>query len=165
MYIPFEEMPGHSKIWIFQSDKELSSQQEHFIKQSLKVFIEQWTAHQHSLKASFEILHHYFIIIAVDESHNDASGCSIDKVFITVKQIGSNSGIDFFNRMNIVTKIQDTVKLYHPDQLINQKTINTDETLVFNNLIDRKGDLETNWLIPIQQSWVANRFNALNNKS
>jgi hypothetical protein len=45
----------HSRVWIYQSDKELTDKQASGLLEILNNFAAQWTAHNHQLKAKAEI--------------------------------------------------------------------------------------------------------------
>ena len=78
MILPFEDMPSNSRVWIFQSNRPFSALESKEIEMSLNLFLKSWTAHGKSLLSSFKINYNRFIIIALDESNNSATGCSID---------------------------------------------------------------------------------------
>lgn len=159
MYLPFNEMPDDTRIWIYQSNRYLSGAEESEIRDRTKKFIEEWTAHKQTLRASFEILQHIFLIIAVDENHNDASGCSVDKSIHFVQQLEKEFGLSLMDRFSVAFKrkekielqtLKDFLKTYSQDNL-------TDAVPVFNNLIFRKSDLANNWEIPLRDSWIAKK--------
>ena len=78
MYVDFENLNDDSRIWVYQSSREFNTQEINSIKEKLIDFVNEWTRHGDDLKASFEIKYNHFIILAVDESFNQVSGCSID---------------------------------------------------------------------------------------
>ena len=43
MFVEFDKMPDTSRIWIYQSNREFSSEEENVIKRNTKKFIENWT--------------------------------------------------------------------------------------------------------------------------
>jgi hypothetical protein len=45
MFIPFENLPEDSKIWIYQSNRKFSDDEMIDIENDLKTFIENWSAH------------------------------------------------------------------------------------------------------------------------
>ena len=75
----FKNMPPHSRIWIYQSNKEFSPTEAEDIKKKSEDFVEQWTSHNQFMNACIEIFHNRFIVICVDEKTAPASGCGIDK--------------------------------------------------------------------------------------
>ena len=49
MYIPFEDLPEESKVWIYQSNRKFSDDEILEIESDLKSFVEGWNAHGTSL--------------------------------------------------------------------------------------------------------------------
>ena len=45
MYVPFENLPEDSKIWIYQSNRKFSEEEITEIENELKTFLENWSAH------------------------------------------------------------------------------------------------------------------------
>jgi len=64
MYIPFEEMSPHSRVWIYQADRLLSNKEVSFIEDCSKQFLSEWAAHGNALKSSFSVLHNKFLVIS-----------------------------------------------------------------------------------------------------
>ena len=70
MYIPYPELPNNSRVWIYQSDKELSIEEIEYICAKAILFIEKWTRHGDDLKGSFTIKYNQFLVLGVDEGFN-----------------------------------------------------------------------------------------------
>ncbi|MFN4234992.1 MAG: ABC transporter ATPase [Bacteroidia bacterium] len=154
--IPINEMPDHSRVWIYQSDRKFSDDEVAAIEQKLADFISNWASHGTPLKASGAVLYNRFLIILADEDSVKASGCSIDKSVAFVKQLEKELKCDFFNRLLIAYKSGDEIKTFHfaeKDELISQGKIN-DNTIIFNNLIQNKADLLSNWQQRLSESWL-----------
>ena len=49
MYIPFENLPEESKIWIYQSNRKFSDAEFSEIETDLQSFLNEWAAHGTSL--------------------------------------------------------------------------------------------------------------------
>ncbi len=98
MYIPFQEMPGQARIWVYQASRSLQAQELDQIKQTLAQSCQVWEAHGAPLQASFEIKYNQVIIVAVNEAMNAASGCSIDASTRWFKDLGDALQVDFFSR-------------------------------------------------------------------
>lgn len=98
MYIPFQEMPGQARIWVYQASRSLQAQELDQIKQTLTQSCQVWEAHGAPLQASFEIKYNQVIIVAVNEAMNAASGCSIDASTRWFKALGEALQVDFFSR-------------------------------------------------------------------
>ena len=78
MYLPFDSLPEESKIWIYQSNRKFSDDEISQIDEDLKLFIDNWSAHGTPLNASYQLKYNRFIILAVNQENQIATGCSID---------------------------------------------------------------------------------------
>ncbi len=156
MLIPFDQLPGTSRIWIFQSDKKLEDKTIDLILQKSNSFLENWTAHNNELHAGATVLHNYFLILAVDENKNDASGCSIDKAFRFVQLLEKELNISLLNRLKVAVMNDGKISVFAVTDLKSQlEKGEMQEAKIFNNLIQQKADLENNWLVPVRESWLA----------
>jgi hypothetical protein len=70
-------LPEESKIWIYQSNRKFSDAEFSEIETDLQAFLENW-AHTTSLVSSYQLKYNRFIILAVDQDVQTATGCSID---------------------------------------------------------------------------------------
>ncbi|MFZ7114889.1 MAG: ABC transporter ATPase [Bacteroidota bacterium] len=155
MYLPSTALSENSRIWIYQSDRELSTNEQAILQAELEKFVSEWTAHNVALSGSFEILHGRFIVIMIDESKTSASGCSIDKCFNFLKKMESLLNVNFMNRLLLAYKDQNEIRLLPKnkfEELLKSGQL-TEETIVFNNLIEKKSDLKTKWQVPVKESW------------
>jgi hypothetical protein len=62
---------------IYQSNRKFSDA-EFEIETDLQAFLENWAAHGTSLVSSYQLKYNRFIILAVDQDVQTATGCSID---------------------------------------------------------------------------------------
>ena len=164
MYIPFDQLRTDARIWIFQSNRILTSDEVKFLSRNLRTFTEQWVAHQKPLKSSYLVLNNAHIIIGVDESIHGASGCSIDTLMKVVQQSGNHLKVDFLDRKSIafLNDNQDVeiISFDNIKQNIEEKII-TPDTLIFNNLVPSKDRLETDWKIKAKDSWIKRYFKSV----
>lgn len=160
MFIEFNQMPEHSRIWIYQTDRQLDKSELAAIDLALRHFTQQWEAHQHPLQASYQILYNRFIILAVDASYYEPSGCSIDKSVAMIKQIEQEFALNLFDRLAIAylenTRVI-TLKIKDLKEKLAQGEFSS-QTIIFNNAVQSKGELSKNWQIPAGQSWLAKYF-------
>lgn len=160
MLIPFEKLDPQSKIWIYQSDKKFNEVEKEFITKKTESFLVEWTAHGQSLEAGFQILYDQFIIIGVNEAINDASGCSIDKSVNHICELEKALNVDLLKRSKVAIKENAQIKLIEFSEIkkmVAEGVINSD-TEIFNNAIDSKKELESNWLQPAINSWLKRYF-------
>lgn len=149
-----------SRIWIYQSDRPFTIDEEQAIKQVLSNFTAEWQAHGHALAALAEIYHHQFIIISVDEEIAGATGCSIDKSVHLMKELESKFKINLFDRFRMAYRAGEEIINCSREEFEERigKGIVDAQTLVFNNLISRRKELQTSWNIPLADSWHAKVF-------
>ena len=153
----------HSRVWIYQSDKELTDEQTAELHDLLNKFATSWTAHNHQLKAKAEVRYNRFLILIVDESQAGASGCSIDKSVNFMKQIEQHYGINLFDRFNMAYRDGEQVLAaprHEFEELLRSGKINA-QTIVFNNLVQDLQQLETRWEVPYNESWHPQLFGVL----
>lgn len=156
MVTTYNDLHPSSKVWIFQSPSTIDEAQIAHIKGALHAFLEDWTAHNMSLKTFGDVLHDRFIVLMVDETYTHASGCSVDKMTRFIQELGNHHGIDLLDRMEVAYLTSEKeVKTSHLNQLsakIATGEIDS-ETLVFNNLVANKSDFEHQWMVKISDSW------------
>jgi len=160
MYTEFDKMTDHSKIWIYQSATILSESQQKIIEQNTKQFLSQWTAHNMALIASFNIVKNHFLIISVDEDVTNASGCSVDSLFRFIQTLEASLHLSLLNRAEIAYERGDQIHLSalnNIPELIRKKMLNED-TFIYNNTVQKKFELQTNWRIPASTSWLKRYF-------
>ena len=156
MFVPFEKIQESSRIWIYQANRKSNSEESRIISRALTAFTEGWLVHGSPMQASFSLRYDQFVILGADEDANAASGCSIDDSVRTLKRLGSELTIDFFDRTLIGFKKDEHVFTISASDL---KTKLSDgvwngDTLVFNNLVNTKRDLTQGWHVPAGASWL-----------
>jgi hypothetical protein len=155
----------HSRVWIYQSDKELTDKQALGLLEILNKFASEWTAHNNQLKAKAEVRYNRFLILIVDESLAGASGCSIDKSVNFMKQLEQQYGIHLFDRFNFAYREGEKVlsaPRHQFEELMKSGKINS-QTIVFNNLVHDLQQLENKWEVPFKDSWHPQLFGDLVN--
>ncbi len=156
MLIGFEQLPNAAKIWIYQSKRPFSNAEKVWLNDILTSFVGEWTAHDQSLEAGFQIVLDHFIVLGVNQNHHAASGCSIDKSVHVMQTIGKKLDVDLFDRFNIAyfdaQKQIKTADKHTFQSLIDDKSVDL-QTIVVNNLILTKGDLSEQWIVAAEKSW------------
>jgi hypothetical protein len=160
MYIPFEQMPGHARVWVYQSVKPLDAAAQAALAEALQQFTGGWDSHGIPLRASFRLLNGHFIVMAVDETAKDASGCSIDKSVHFVQELKRRFGLNLFDRSQQAFLVDDQVKFVEVKNLKAQVQAGAigPETPSFNTLVNTVGQLQTEWLVPAAKSWLVRYF-------
>lgn len=156
MHIPFEQIPAHARVWVYQANRKMYASEEAKVSSSMKSFCEQWVAHGQPLQTSFKIEHNQFLIVAVDEGFNNASGCSIDGSVRMLKGFRTELNLNFLDPSKIAFLIDDEISLVSRTELkalfASDKLSNSTHT--FNNLVATKADFESQWKITVEKSWM-----------
>lgn len=143
----FPQLSADSRIWIYQSDRILKDAEIIFLNSELKTFVSQWAAHGNELFGDSMVYKNRFILLCVDESQSNASGCSIDSSVRVIKELGKELSIDFFSRMNVYLEKNGEFKYIHISEVKDYQDWN-----IFNPMITSLKDLRENWLIPVMNS-------------
>jgi hypothetical protein len=125
------------------------------IKKQTEDFLNSWKRHGKDLLASYTIQYDHFVILAVDEAVSDVSGCAIDASVNLIKKLENTFSIDLTNKLYISFKDSDNINIVTLAQFKDfaaQGKISGD-TIVFNNLITTKEELDKDWEIKAGQSW------------
>ncbi|WP_445454657.1 ABC transporter ATPase [Flavobacterium sp. 25HG05S-40] len=160
MYIPFENLPEESKVWIYQSNRKFSDEEMTEIETDLKQFIENWSAHGTGLEASYLLKYNRFIVLAVNQQVQQATGCSIDSSVAFIQNLEHKYAVDLLDKMNVTFKNGEHVahkSLIDFKRMAKEKAV-TENTIVFNNLVNTIEEFNENWEVPAGESWHSRFF-------
>lgn len=158
MYIHFDSMPGHARLWIYQANRAFTPSEKEDLSKGLKDLCGEWSAHGTPLHTSFSMPFDHFVILAVDEQQNGASGCSIDGSVRFLKNLQQEAGLDFFDRTKVAfLATAPGVILYALTELktLFQNGTLSAETITFNNVVTTKAAWENHWQIQVKNCWLA----------
>jgi len=159
MLVPFENLPDSSRVWIYQANRSFSTEELEEIQSRLDQFVTQWTAHGADLQAGYLIKYKRFIILALDQEMNAATGCSIDASVHFIQQLEKEFNVDLLDKMNVSYKQGEFIAyktLSDFRKMAKQKAVSP-KTIVFNNLVNNKAEFLSDWEVPASESWH-NRF-------
>ena len=157
MLVDFNTLPDESRVWIYQANRTFTDAEILEIETKLNQFIENWTAHGSDLLAGYNIVYKRFIVIALNQNLNRASGCSIDASVNFVQQLEKEYHVDLLDKMNVSYKQGDFIaykSLLDFKKMAKDKTVSK-QTIVFNNLINNIAEFKENWEVPASESWHA----------
>ena len=149
MLVDFNTTDDQSRIWIYAAEHKLTNDQENHILKSISDYLQNWEAHKVPLTAGVTILENHFIIIALDETKNGASGCSIDTLQNKIQNLEKELSISLLNRLNVFCKIEDEILCIPSFKL---ESIAKANTLFYDLTIQKKSEIES-WLKPIKDGW------------
>ncbi len=143
------------KVWIYLSDKPVEGELKQQITDAGNAFVMNWKAHDVPLSASFDIVHDRFLVVRVDETQYNASGCSIDKLLRLVKQLEADHGLQLLNRLLVAYDCEEGIKVSHASDFkaLLQKGDITSETLVYDTAASDSVQYAV-WKKPLKDTWL-----------
>ena len=160
MLVDFNTLPEESKIWIYQSNRKFSDEEFSAIETALKSFLENWQAHGTGLESSYELKYNRFIIIAVDQEVQASTGCSIDASVEFIQSLEKKYQVDLLDKMNVTFKNGEHIAhktLIDFKKMVKDKAV-TENTIVFNNLVNTIEEYNESWEVPAMDSWHSRFF-------
>jgi len=160
MYLEFEQMPEDARIWIYQANRKINSNEIPMVEDRLMQFCQNWNTHGTLMPTSFTILNDQILVLAVDESNLGASGCSIDSSVRVLSEIENELGLNLRDQGKVSIKKSEEEILVLPalgiKTALAESQISADKKVI-NPRIQKKRDLNRLW-IPISESWLNKYF-------
>ena len=142
-----------------QSNRKFSDEEVAEISEATQSFLENWSAHGQGLEASYLMQYNRFIIIAVNQEAQSATGCSIDASVKFIQDLEARYQVDLLDKMNVTYKQGEFIAhktLIEFKQMAKAKSVSAN-TIVFNNLVNTIEEWQDFWEVPASDSWH-NRF-------
>lgn len=155
MLVPFEKLPDSARVWVYQANRKFTEEELSELKTELENFVRQWTVHGADLQGSFDIRYNRFIVLGVDEDFATTSGCSIDSSIHFIQHLQEKFEIDLLDKMNVTFRMGEYIahkELIDFKKMVKDRAVSPD-TIVFNNLVNTKGEMEDYWEVPMKESW------------
>ena len=159
MFVDYNTISEDAKVWIYPSSRKFYPTEIEEIEQKIKTFVENWKAGDENFKASYRFLYHRFIIFVADVSETTITNADIDASVSFILALQETYKIELLDKMNACFKQGEFVQykeLKDFKKLVKNKAV-TGKTIIFDNLVNNKEDLENFWEISIENSWY-NRF-------
>lgn len=161
MYIPFDQLSDKARIWIYQANRPFEQQEAENVMKKAQVFLADWASHGNPLQSSATVLHNQFLVLAVEESFQGATGCAVDASIQFIRGLEQTFQVSMLDRTQIAFRQDGEVMIVPLAQLqekIQQNFIKED-ALIFDNTITGKADLEARWLVHAKSAWLSRYFN------
>jgi len=157
------EMNGSSRVWIYQSSRLFTVSEVFALEDIFKSFVASWNSHGVPVKGYAKLFFGQFIVLMADEQASTVSGCSTDSSVHMMKEIETRFHVQLFDRKLLAFYIKEKVQLLPMAQLAHGMAngLIHPDTLYFNNTVLTKKELEKNWIIPVKDSWLADRLPAI----
>ncbi len=155
MLVDYNDLSEEAKVWIYPSNRKFYPQEIDEITAKIKEFVENWND---DFKASFQFLYNRFIIFSVEENTKILNS-DIDKQVAFILKLQQEYDVELLDKMNVCFKQGEYIQYKDVKEfkkLLKNKSVN-EKTIVFDNLVQTKYELEHFWEVPITESWY-NRF-------
>ena len=156
--VPFDSLPANARVWVFASDRPLRGKDSEQLLVEVDRFLAQWNAHGHPLRCARDWRDDRFLVIGVDPTAEQASGCSIDGLF---------RGLQILERV-LKTRLVAGGRVFYRDdsgatQLVARPEIAalaaqgalTSATPVFDLSLTAASDYRARFERPAGETWVA----------
>jgi hypothetical protein len=153
-----------SRVWIYQSSRLFSLGEAFDIEDMLKEFAAGWQSHGTPVKGAGYLFFGQFIVLMADETATGVSGCSTDSSVRLIKEIEKRFSVNMFDRTTLAFVVKDKIQMLPMSQLqyASSNGFINGNTLYFNNLVQTKAELESKWIVPVKESWLANKISLPN---
>lgn len=159
MFVDYNLISNDAKVWVYPSSRKFYPTEIEEIEKKIKSFIENWKTDDENFKASYQFLYNRFIILVADDSETSLKNIDIDTSVSFILKLQEIYKVELLDKMNVCFKQGEFVQykeLKDFKKLLKNKAL-TRKTIIFDNLINNKEDLENFWEITIEDSWY-NRF-------
>lgn len=157
-------LPDEARMWMHTANRLLTDEECRAVERHLASFVSSWAAHGTPLKAEFGILLNQVAVVAVDETRQVATGCSIDASVAALRAVNgllpSLEDLDLFDRGWVVhapaqpDEAWQTTKL-HEYWAMRKAGILRDESLLLDTTLTTLGDLRAQGVKTLGDSWHA----------
>jgi hypothetical protein len=159
--IPFDELPGNARVWIFSASRPLSPAERERVLAEADAFADQWAAHGVPLTAARDLRYDRFVMIGVDEESAGVSGCSIDALTRRMRQLEGALGLELVNNAPVHYRDGQEIARVSRERFgeLAEAGAVTVDSVVFDNTVATVGDLRAGrWEVPAGQAWHRRAF-------
>jgi hypothetical protein len=155
--VPFESLPDSSRIWVFGSDRPVTGDAATRLLAEVDQFLEEWRAHDQPLRCGRLWSDNRFLVVGVDQSDANASGCSIDGLFRRLQQLEREIGARLVGSGRVYYRdhsgVAQSVARADLDDLVARGELGPD-TAVFDTSITDLGEWRERFERPARKTWV-----------
>ena len=157
MVVDFKQLSDDAKVWIYPCNRKFYPQELVPINEKISSFMISWSESIEG-DVSFQLLHERFIVFGVEEDVK-ITNKHLDEQVAFILKLQLEYEVELLDKMNVCFKQGEFIQYKDVKEfkkLLKNKSVN-EKTIVFDNLVQTKYDLEYFWEVPITESWY-NRF-------
>lgn len=156
MIVDFDAIPEWSKIWIFPSSRKFYEQEISELNKSIEAFLNNWANENQLFNCAYKLKYDRFIIISVDDTDLNLSLQTHDALSLFIQELEKKFEVTLLDKINVCYKQGEFVQykdIVEFKKMMKDKGVSS-KTIVFDNMITTKEELESNWEINIMDSWL-----------
>ena len=153
MRVNIDQLSNDASIWIFGISPSLDDQQGEVLLREVDAFLENWASHGTPIRAARELREGSFLIIAADEQ-TEKSGCSIDRLFGTLKALEQKFGVQILDSNRVFLRESGAVGAVRAVPRGQFRNAANSDTPVFDVTAQTLGEIRTGaWERRAADSW------------
>lgn len=159
--ISFADLPEHARLWVFAAERELSADEADRLLGASDAFLTQWAAHGAPLTCARDYRLNRFLLVGVDEQAAGVSGCSIDALTRTLKQLSAELGVALIDNSPVIYRDGEEIQRVSRARFgeLAESGVVSLSTPVFDNTVATVGDVRAGrWEKPAGESWHGKAF-------
>jgi hypothetical protein len=156
--VPFSDLPPSARVWVFAADRPVTGTAAERLLGEVDAFLARWMAHGAPLSSAREWRDDRFLVIGVDPRTANASGCSIDGLFRTLRALEPAIGASLVGGGRVYFRGADgAVRAASRDEFSGLAASGavTSSTRVFDPTVTTLGDWRDRFEIEAARSWHA----------
>jgi hypothetical protein len=160
--LPFDSMPDAARVWVFGTAQPVLGSAAERLVSVVDSFVHGWLAHGQPVVGGFDWRYDHFLLIAADEEATGVSGCSIDSLFRTLKQVEREEGITMLDSSLVWYRdsagaVQSVTRAEFRELIAADEV--GEDTIVFDNTVGSVGGVRGGgWERPAHTSWHGRAF-------
>ena len=151
--VDFSQLPDNARVWVFASDRRLDADESRALLHDVDAFLDQWKAHGAPLRNGREWRDSQFLVIGVDPTVEQASGCSIDGLFRSLQQLGTSLGTNLLGGGRVFYRDAEGATRVVPRPKAG--SVVEPETPVFDTSLTNAGEYRRKFERPARDTWVS----------
>lgn len=105
--VAFASLPEDARVWVFGTSEALSPADAASLLKSVDEYLEDWRAHGSPLTVAREWRDDRFLAIGVDQTEENASGCSLDALFRVLQALEKQLGVSLLGNSRVYFRAVD----------------------------------------------------------
>lgn len=150
-------LPADARVWIYKSANPITAEQAETLNREGATFTTKWKSHGVPIHGVVEVLNDHFVVVAAGSLEAHLCGGAIDASTRFIRRMEEGLGLKLTDRMVVLYEKDGAIASCHASELeslVKSGALNGD-TIVYNDLVERKGDLDARFRTPLRETWMA----------